>query len=137
MSDIDKLLKAICQSHPILTKRKETKMTKCTDNLTLREIKELMAIFGRGGDTHQPFEIGKAYLIRTVTHIDIGIVKEVGEKELVLSEAAWVADTGRYHDALKDGKLSEVEPYINDVILGRGAIIDATLWEKDLPRSQK
>lgn len=109
----------------------------CTDNLTLKEIKELMNIFGNGGTIHQPFQIGKAYLIRTVTHIDIGIVKEVGDKELVLSDAAWVADTGRYHDCLKNGTLEEVEPYVNDVILGRGAIIDATLWENDLPRSQK
>jgi len=108
----------------------------CTDNLTLKEIKELMGIFGSGGSAHQPFKIGKAYLIRTVTHIDIGIVKEVGDKELVLSDCSWIADTGRYHDALKTGRLNEVEPYISDVILGRGAIIDATEWENDLPRSQ-
>lgn len=119
-----------------INQRKESKMT-CTDNLTLGEIKELMAIISNVPNTHQPFKIGKAYLIRTVTHIDIGIVKEVGDKELVLSEASWIADTGRYHDALKTGNLNEVEPYINDVILGRGSIIDATLWEKDLPRSQK
>ncbi len=112
-------------------------MTKCTDNLTLGEIKELMSIFGKGECSHQPFKIGKAYLIRTVTHIDIGIVREVGDKEIVLSDASWVADTGRYHNALKTGDLNEVEPYINDVILGRGAIIDATEWGKDLPRSQK
>ena len=112
-------------------------MTKCTNNLTLGEIKELMSIFGNSPDKHQPFKIGKAYLIRTVTHIDIGIVKEVGDKEIVLSDCSWVADTGRYHDALTSGKLSEVEPYVNDVILGRGAIIDATEWGKDLPRSQK
>ena len=114
-------------------------MEKCIDKLTLGEIKELIELFG-GKQTpyaHQPFEIGKAYLIRTVTHIDIGIVKEVGDKELVLSEASWIADTGRYHDALKTGDLNEVEPYINDVILGRGAIVDATIWEKDLPRSQR
>lgn len=109
----------------------------CTDNLTLGEIKELMSIFGNSPSVHQPFKIGKAYLIRTVTHIDVGIVKEVGDKELVLSNASWVADTGRFHDALKSGELNEIEPYIDDVILGRGAIIDATLWDKPLPESQK
>lgn len=107
------------------------------DDLTLKEIRELMALFGGGSKNHQPFTIGKAYLIRTVTHIDIGIVKEVGDKELVLSECSWIADTGRFHDALKTGELNEVEPYVNDVILGRGAIIDATEWEKPIPRSQK
>lgn len=115
-------------------------MTKCTDNLTLGEIKELMTIFGgKQSCSHQPFEIGKPYLIRTVTHIDIGVVKSVGEKEIVLSDCSWIADTGRYHDALKGGpsKLNEVEPYLDDVILGRGAIIDATLWGHKLPRDQK
>ena len=98
-----------------------------------------MVNFLGGQSSHQPFEIGKAYLIRTVTHIDIGIVKEVGDKELVLSEASWVADTGRFHNVLKDGldDNSEIEPYLDDVILGRGAIIDATVWRHTVPRSQK
>ena len=114
-------------------------MTKCTDNLTLGEIKELMSMFGNKQDSLQPFEIGTAYLIRTVTHIDIGVVKAVGDKELVLSECSWIADTGRYHDTLVKGVkgLNEVEPYVNDVIIGRGSIIDATVWPHDLPREQK
>lgn len=117
-------------------------MTSCIDKLTFGEIKELMTLFGgavAAPCSHQPFQIGKAYLIRTVTHIDIGIVKSVGDKEIVLSDCSWIADTGRYHDALKGGssKLNEVEPYLDDVILGRGAIIDATLWGHKLPREQK
>ena len=115
-------------------------MTKVIDSLTLGEIKDLMQIFSpRQNCTHQPFEIGKAYLIRTVTHIDIGVVKSVGDKELVLSDCSWIADTGRYNDALKKGVsvLNEVEPYIDDVILGRGSIIDATIWRHPLPRDQK
>lgn len=107
------------------------------DNLTLGEVKNLMSMFGGKTDTHQPFEIGKAYLIRTVTYINIGIVKSVGDKELVLSECSWIADTGRYHNAIKDGTLSEVEPYVDDVIMGRGAIIDATIWKHALPKEQK
>ena len=109
------------------------------DNLTVGEAKQLAAMFGNQNHGLQPYEIGKAYLIRTVTHIDIGIVKAVGDKEIVLSEAAWIADTGRYHDALKGGpsKLNEVEPYLDDVIIGRGAVIDATMWGHKLPREQK
>jgi len=118
----------------ILTKEIEMNL----DDLTLGQLKELQSVLGSENKPDlQPFEVGKAYLIRTVTHIDIGIVKAVGEKEIILSDASWIADTGRYHDCLKDGEPSEVEPYINDVIIGRGALIDATLWEKDLPRSQK
>jgi hypothetical protein len=112
------------------------------DDLTLKQIREInklnldqpavVADF-------QPFEIGKAYLIRTVTMIDIGIVKAVGDGELVLSNASWIADTGRFHDALKDGaeKLAEVEPFTGDVIIGRGAIIDAVEWSHPLPSEQK
>ena len=87
----------------------------------------------------QPFEIGKAYLIRTVTMIDIGIVKSVGDKELVLSDASWIADTGRFYDTLKNGieGLNEVEPFTDDVIIGRGALIDAVEWKHPLPTEQK
>jgi len=105
--------------------------------LSLKDIKELLCCNSK--EDFQPFEIGKAYLIRTVTHIDLGIVKAVGDKEIVLTQASWIADTGRFHNALKDGptKLNEVEPYTHDVILGRGALIDATEWPHGLPREQK
>lgn len=87
----------------------------------------------------QPYEIGKAYLIRSVTHINIGIVKTVGDNEIILSSASWIADTGRYHDALKYGtdKLNEVEPYLDDVIINRSAVVDATIWRHSPPTEQK
>ena len=107
------------------------------NDLTIGQLKEINKLITREAGLMQPFEIGKAYLIRTVTHIDIGIVEAVGDKEIVLSQCSWIADTGRYHNALKDGTLSEVEPYVSDVILGRGAIIDATRWLHDLPLVQK
>lgn len=110
------------------------------EDLTLKQIREIntIAISAPAVD-FQPFKIGKAYLIRTVTMIDIGIVKAVGDKEIVLSDASWIADTGRFHDALKKGveKLSEVEPFTGDVIIGRGAIIDAVAWDHELPSEQK
>jgi len=110
------------------------------ENMTIKEAREIAALFQTGkSNSTQPYEIGKAYLIRTVTHIDIGIVKYVGDQEIVLSDASWIADTGRYHDALKGGpsKLNEVEPYLDDVIIGRAAVIDATLWGHKVPREQK
>lgn len=114
-------------------------MTKCTDNLTLGEIKELMGIFGGGkiASSENPWEIGKLYFIRTVTMHIIGKLKAVGERELVLSNASWIADSGRFYDAIKTGKLNEVEPFLNDVILGRGAIVDATEWRHAEPKEQK
>ena len=76
-----------------------------------------------------PWEIGTPYLIRTVTMINVGKLVFVGPTELVLTDAAWIADTGRFHDCLKDPKaIKEAEPYVNDCIIGRGSICDATQW---------
>jgi hypothetical protein len=115
-------------------------MSKCTDNLTLGEIKELMAIFSQPSqqrdDSH--WKVGEAYLIRTVTMILIGRLEKVTKKEFVLSSASWIADTGRFHDAITKGKLKEVEPYGDkEVIVGRGSLIDATIWTHSVPREQK
>lgn len=83
------------------------------------------------------WEIGKNYLIRTVTMIQLGTLKKVTQNELLLSNACWVADTGRFHDALEKGTLNEVEMFQRDVIVGRGGIIDATEWLSDLPTISK
>ena len=73
------------------------------------------------------WEIGENYLIRTVTMTLTGKLKIIGDKELVLSDAAWIADTGRFSEALEDqDKFNEVEPFKNDVIVGRGSIVDAS-----------
>jgi hypothetical protein len=54
-----------------------------------------------------------------------------------LEDAAWIADTGRFADALKSGKFNEVEPFPDgQVIVGRGAIIDA-IQISVTPREQK
>ncbi len=83
------------------------------------------------------WEIGENYLIRTVTMTDTGKLVEVGEHELVLEDAAWIADTGRFSDALKSGTFSEVEPFPEGkLIIGRGSIVDAVKI-KTLPRKQK
>lgn len=80
---------------------------------------------------------GQAYLIRTVTMIDTGLLVAVTEHELVLEDAAWIADTGRFADAVEKAEFGEVEPFpAGRVIVGRGALIDAVKIKKS-PRSQK
>lgn len=79
--------------------------------------------------------VGRNYLIRTVTMIQLGRLKAVTEKELLLEDACWVADTGRFNEALEKGTLSELEMFQRDVIVGRGAIIDATEWISELPKN--
>ena len=76
-------------------------------------------------------------LVRTVTHYYTGNLTEVSDGELRLTDAAWIADTGRFSEALKTGVMSEVEPYPDDVILSRGAVVDVCAWKHNLPRETK
>ena len=88
-------------------------------------------------DPWSPWISGKSYLIRTVTMTLAGRLKQVGKQELVLENAVWIADTGRFHDCLKNPDvIKEAEPFVNDCIVGRGAIVDATEWI-DVEVSQK
>ena len=80
------------------------------------------------------FEIGMKYVIRTVTMIYTGRLLAMTDTDLLLDDAAWIADTGRWHEALTTGRFSEVEPYPSTVIVSRGAIVDATRWAHPLPR---
>jgi hypothetical protein len=89
-----------------------------------------------GGKSHS-FEIGKAYLIRTVTMHYTGRVVEVTDSDVVLEEAAWIADTGRYSNSLVNGTLNEVEPYPGRVSVCRGAMVDFAEWKHPLPKVQK
>ena len=108
------------------------------DDLTIGEAKELARLFGGTQSAAHPYDVGKNYLVRTVTMILTGRLVEVGPQELVLEDAAWIADTERWWDSLSTGKLREVEPYPEGrVIVGRGGIIDACVWAHALPRTQK
>jgi len=84
-----------------------------------------------------PWRIGEKYFIRGVTMHVIGKLIMVTDKELLLTNASWVADSGRFNNALKTGELDEVEPFVKDVIVNRSAIMDATIWMFDCPRDVK
>lgn len=84
-----------------------------------------------------PYQIGKNYFIRTVTNYYTGKLVWVGDKEIVLDTASWVADTGRFMQAVLTGTLKEVEPMGDGVVIGRGAIIDAIVITWELPTEQK
>ena len=84
-----------------------------------------------------PYQIGQAYFIRTITHHYTGRLQKVFEHELVMTEAAWIADDWRFADALKNAEFVEIEPYPDgDVIIGRDAVLDGSIISK-LPREQK
>lgn len=111
------------------------------DELTIKQARELANLFGNKTESSRahPFQVGNAYLVRTVTMIILGKLEVVFDNELLLSQASWIADTGRFSEALSGGedKLKEIEPFPNDVIIGRNSIIDATVWEHKLPTEQK
>ena len=84
-----------------------------------------------------PWETGKCYLVRTVTHYILGRLVFVGPQELQMEDACWVADTGRFGECLKNGTLSEVEMLTVSPIIGRGSVVDAHEWKHDLPTVSK
>lgn len=85
------------------------------------------------------FEVGKAYLVETVTKYWLGKLVRVTPGELVLEKAGWVADTGRYNVTLREGlkrrNYEEYEPVPGQVIIGRGSIVNAVEWAHALPET--
>ena len=80
--------------------------------------------------------IGKKVFIRTVTyHLTGKIVKRLG-KFWQLKDAAWIADSGNFMKAIKDGELDEVEP-VGEAFVNIDSITDLFPWKHKLPKDQK
>lgn len=84
-----------------------------------------------------PWSVGDKVFLRTVTHHLTGRVKKIVGKFLVLEEAAWIADNGRFMQFIEDGTVSEVEPVTCEVIVNTDSLIDGYEWRHPLPRQQK
>ena len=81
---------------------------------------------------------GENVFIRTVIFFYTGRLCSYDDKFIVLEDAAWIADTGFWAEALTTGKLNEVEPYPDGKILvSLGTVVDISLWTHDLPRTRK
>jgi hypothetical protein len=111
------------------------------NELTIGQAREISSLFNLGGgnssdDSH--WVVGKNYFIRTVTHHHTGELVAVKKQELILKRAAWIADGGRFQQALESGNFNEVEmfPPNSSVIIGRAAIIDA-VEISNIPTCQK
>ena len=96
------------------------------NQLTLGQIREIQSLVSQSATTTpHPYRIGANVFIRTVTMNHTGRLIEVHPHELVLEDAAWIADSGLFTNALATGDFSEVEMFPKGrVIIGRGAIID-------------
>ena len=81
--------------------------------------------------------IGKSFFFRTVTYHLIGKVKNIlNGTFLQLENASWVADSGRFTQAIKDGTLSEVEP-VGEAYINMETVSDFFPWKHALPTEQK
>ena len=80
--------------------------------------------------------MGKSYFFRTVTYHQVGRVKKVVGNFLLLEDASWVADSGRFMQAIKTGSLDEVEP-VGEMGLNIHTVVDFFPWKHSLPKDQK
>ena len=110
------------------------------ESLTVKELRELARLASGllGAPCAAPvadtsIEVGQSYLFWTVTFFYTGRVARITANDLVLEDAAWVADTGRLNAALKAEKFAEVEPCPNPIILRHSAIVACTRLSK-LPK---
>lgn len=83
-----------------------------------------------------PFMPGKSYFIRTVTFHLVGEIQKTVGDFLVLKNASWVPNSGRFMNALMTGALEEVEP-CGETYVNISSITDAFPWIHKLPKEQK
>lgn len=112
------------------------------DSLTVADIRQIASLFPAiGGSGILPsdsaIQVGQAYLIRTPTVYHLGRVVRITPTEIVLNEAGWLADTGRFSDCITSGSFSEYEPMGDGVIVPRCNISDMTPWRHALPKERK
>jgi len=113
------------------------------NEITLGQIKELQSIAFESvaNQAESFFQPGKAYFLRTITYHYVG--KLVGfdrnNKELIFENVSWIADDGRFNEAMSGGTFSEIEPYHckSKVLINRETVIDAVEWIHKLPESTK
>ena len=79
--------------------------------------------------------IGEKYYFRTVTYHLTGRVTKVIGNLLELENAAWIADSGRFMNAIKEGKLNEVEP-VGRAYINIDTVTDIFPWKHPLPEKQ-
>lgn len=82
--------------------------------------------------------IGTDIFIRTITMFYTGHVEAVDGKFVVLSSAAWIADTGRLANFMEGNptEAMEVEP-MGDTMINLDVVLDISPLKMSLPVTQK
>ena len=102
---------------------------------TFEKLKEqLLADGGKEINNYEDLVGGKFYF-RTVTFHLTGEVKKIVGRFVFLKTAAWIADSGRFMNAIKEGTLSEVEP-VGDAFVNLDTVVDFFPWKHALPTKQ-
>ena len=79
--------------------------------------------------------IGEKFFFRTVTYHLTGKVTKVIGSIIELENAAWIADSGRFMQAIRDGVLKEVEP-VGRAYININSVTDFFPWKHSLPNKQ-
>ena len=101
---------------------------------TYEKIKEQLGVGDREINSYEDLVGGKFYF-RTVTYHLTGEVKKIVGRFAYLKMAAWIADSGRFQQAIKDGTLNEVEP-VGDAFINLDTVTDFFPWTHKLPETQ-
>jgi hypothetical protein len=98
-------------------------------------LQDVLAL-AHSGEVAVPNLVGKAFFFRTVTYHIVGRVDEQYGNILRLGDAAWIADSGRFTQAISEGKLDEVEP-VDVAYVNLDSVTDFYPWNHALPLEQK
>lgn len=80
--------------------------------------------------------VGEKWFFRTVTYHLVGEVKKIVGRFAHLKNASWIADSGRFNEAIKNGTLSEVEP-VGEAFINLDTVVDFFPWVHKLPTQVK
>jgi len=103
-----------------------------------KDLLHLLRVIGLNMKTGYEKYLGKDVFIRGVTNHYTGHVIEVNSMTLEIEKAAWIADDGKFSEAMADSsKFNEVEVYNKPVSVSLYAIEDITVLTGALPRETK
>lgn len=80
--------------------------------------------------------VGDKFFFRTVTYHLVGEVTKIVGRFAHLKNASWIADSGRFNEAIKNGTLNEVEP-VGDAFVNFDTVVDFFPWTHALPDKVK
>jgi hypothetical protein len=83
-----------------------------------------------------PHKAGDKICVRTVTMHHIGVLESVQDGLLCFSQGGWLADSKRWNETLKTGKVNEFERETGPFQVERGGIIDVRAWSHEIPETQ-